>query len=133
MSNYYTEFFCLPDPGLLQKARAALARFDHLREHDSVTALIVYGFEISLLEDKGNSTLWIRDLGGYVDADEVLDFVLRLASEIELAGRWGFEYSYTCSRPKPDGSGGGGAIDLGAATIICKTTTDEALQAAFCG
>lgn len=134
MSNCYTEFSCQLNLGTPQKAHTALAFFDHLRAHDSITAPIVYGFEMSLLEDKGNSTLWIRDVGGYGDAEEVVDFVLRLASEIALKGRWGFEYSYTCSTPELGGFGGGAVvIDLDAATIVSKTTTDDVLRAALCG
>ena len=134
MSNFYTEFSCHLDLGTPQKAHAALAFFDHLREHDNITTPIVYGFEMSLLEDKGTSTLWIRDVGGYGDAEEVVDFVLRLACEIALKGRWGFEYSYTCSTPELGGFGGGAVvIDLDAATIVSKTTTDEVLRAALCG
>lgn len=134
MSNFYTEFSCQLDLGTPQKAHAALAFFDHLREHDNITTPIVYSFEMSLLENKGTSTLWIRDVGGYGDADEVVDFVLRLASETALAGLWGFEYSYTCSTPELGGFGGGAVvIDLNAATIVSKTTTDEVLKAALRG
>ena len=99
MSNFYTEFSCQLDLGTPQKAHAALAFFDHLRAHDSITTPIVYGFEMSLLEDKGTSTLWIRDVGGYGDAEEVVDFVLRLASETALAGLWGFEYPRSGANP----------------------------------
>ena len=134
MSNFYTEFSCHLDLGTPRKAHAALTFFDHLREHDNITAPIVYGFEMSLLEESESSTLWIRDCGGYGDAEEVVDFVLRLACEIALAGLWGFEYSYSCSTPELGGFGGGAVvIDLNAATIVSKTTTDEVLKAALCG
>jgi len=78
-------------------------------------------------------SLWIHD-DGNGDVEAVIQFVLRLAEELDLTGLWGFSFALTCSRPRIEAFGGGAhLIDLGARKSIGWTSTQDWLAAALNG
>lgn len=64
------------------------------------------GFLLSIQPEHGGSQLWMRD-DATGDPERLIQFVKICAAEFGLTGRWGFQYANTCSRPRPDGFGGG--------------------------
>ncbi len=60
----------------------------------------------------------------------MIEFVLRCAEVLGLAGLWGFSWSHACSRPRVDAFGGGAhVLDLGTrrsiADIDCSAFVHE--------
>ena len=113
MADYHTEFSCIFDLGSAENAQAAFAiramlaaELDEAEQRD-------LGFELELDRDHGPGALWISS-DGDGEPEHVIAFVLRCAEAFDLAGRWGFVWSLTCSKPRLDGFGGGAQlIDLG--------------------
>ncbi len=55
----------------------------------------------------------------------MIQFVKLCAAEFGLAGRWGFQYANTCSRPRLDGFGGGAhVLDLATGETVDWIYTD---------
>jgi hypothetical protein len=134
MADYFTHFSCLLDVGTPDKAARAYEAFLTLRNHVyAETEALCCGFDLSIQTDPSRSTLWIHD-GDSGDPEAVIQFVLRLAEELDLTGLWGFSYALTCSRPRLEAFGGGAhVIDLGARKLIGATSSQEWLATALNG
>jgi hypothetical protein len=134
MADYFTHFSCLLDVGTPDKASRALALFQSLRAPDQDTDdPDVADFDLVRQDMPEGSTLWIHD-DDHRDVEAVIRFVLRLADDLDLSGRWGFQYALTCSRPRLDAFGGGAhVIDLGARKSIGWTSSQEWLATALNG
>ena len=134
MADYFTRFSCLLDVGTPDKAARAFEAFMALR-NDSYAATedLHCGFDLSIQTDPSGSTLWIHDHGNG-DVEAVIQFVLRLAEELDLTGLWGFQYALTCSRPRIEAFGGGAhVLDLGARKSVGWTSSHDWLAAALNG
>ena len=134
MADYFTRFSCLLDVGTPDKAARAFGAFMALRNDTyAKTEALCCGFDLSIQTDPSGSTLWIHD-DGNGDVEAVIQFVLRLAEELDLTGLWGFSFALTCSRPRIEAFGGGAhVLDLGARKLIGATSTQEWLAAALKG
>lgn len=134
MADYFTHFCCALDAGTPEKAAQALDLHARLRAEDEASGDLEHGgFALALQDGPGSSVLWFHD-DGQGDVEGLIAFVLRLASEIDLTGLWGFSYALTCSRPRLEAFGGGAhVIDLGARKSIGWVSTHEWLAAALDG
>jgi len=134
MADYFTRFSCHLDVGTQDKAARGYQAFMALRNDTyAETEDLHCGFDLSIQNDPSGSTLWILD-DGNGDTEAVIQFVLRLAEELNLTGLWGFSFALTCSRPRIEAFGGGAiVIDLGARTSIGWTSTQDWLSAALNG
>ncbi|NBZ89236.1 hypothetical protein [Stagnihabitans tardus] len=134
MADYYTHFSCALDVGSPEKAARALDLHARLRAEDEASGHPEHGgFALALQDGPGTSVLWFHD-DSQGDVEGLIAFVLRLASEIDLTGLWGFSYALTCSRPRLEAFGGGAhVIDLGARKSIGWVSTHEWLAAALDG
>ena len=129
MAEFYTQFSCILDVGTADNAMCAeLVREEFAaelyREEGGYP-----GFLMAVQPQLGPGALWLHsdDQG---DPEHVIQFVLRLAEELSLAGVWGFSWSHTCSKPRIDAFGGGAhVLDLGArrsiADIDCSNCVHE--------
>jgi hypothetical protein len=102
MADYFTQFSCMFDVGSTEKAVAALALLDELRD-DPADDEPPYGFDATV-DGADPGVLWIRDSDGQGDPEHVIAFVLACAEAFDLTGRWGFAWALTCSKPCLDGS-----------------------------
>ena len=134
MADYVTCFSCLLDVGTQDKAARACKAFMALRNDAyAETEDLHCGFDMSIQNDSSGSTLWIHD-DGNGDVEAVIQFVLRLAEELDLTGLWGFSYALICSRPRIEAfAGGAHVLDLGARKSIGWTSTQDWLAAALNG
>ena len=134
MADYFTQFSCAFDLGSADRATAALALLDTMRdEPDDQDS--PYGFE-AVINLASPGVLYISDGDGQGDPEHVIAFVLACAEAFELTGRWGFTWALTCSRHRLDGFGGGAQlIDLRArrslAWLDCEHWLQGALDPAF--
>ena len=118
MAEFYTQFSCILDVGTADNAKhSELVRAEFAAEmyRDEGGSP---GFAMMVQPELGPGALWLHsdDQG---DPEHVIQFVLRLAEELSLAGVWGFSWSHTCSKPRIDAFGGGAhVIDLGARRSI---------------
>ena len=134
MADYFTQFSCTFHVGSAEKAVAALALLDELRD-DPADDEPPYGFD-AIVDPTSPGVLWLCDGDGQGDPEHVIAFVLACAKAFDLTGRWGFAWSLTCSKPRLDGFGGGAQpIDLGArkslAWLDCSHWLAGALDPAF--
>jgi hypothetical protein len=134
VADYFTHFSCVLDAGTPETAVQALDLHTRLCEEDEASGDPEFsGFALALQDGPGTSVLWFHD-DGQGDVEAVIAFVLRLATEIDLTGLWGFDYAHTCSRPRLEAFGGGAhVIDLGARKSIGWISTHEWLTAALNG
>ncbi len=131
MPNYYTSFSVLLPVGAgnIEAALALYAQFEQELEADDQSV----GFLAE--QDTANSdAVWLRDDGGEGDPEHVIAYAFRCAQAFGLTGRWGFDWSLSCSRPRLDGNGGGAQLlDLGrgesVSWIDTKQWLDEKLSA----
>jgi hypothetical protein len=118
MAEFYTQFSCILDVGTADNATCAeLVREEFAAEFYREEGGYP-GFLMAVQPELGPGALWLYsdDQG---DPEHVIQFVLRLAEELSLAGAWGFSWSHTCSKPRIDAFGGGAhVIDLGARRSI---------------
>ncbi len=123
MADYFTNFSCLLDVGTPENAARALEIYTLLSEEDGAEEPFSEGFLLSIQPEQGGTQLWMRDdVTG--DPERVIQFVKRCAYELNLRGRWGFQYANTCSKPRLDGFGGGAhALDLAIGETIALTDT----------
>lgn len=135
MADYFTHFSCFLDVGSPAKATVARDLLTRLHlDEESADDPEYSGFAMSQQDGPESSILWFHDDDGQGDADGVIRFVLRLTEEIDLTGLWGFEFAFTCSRPRSDAFGGGAhVIDLANRKSIGRTSTHEWLEAALRG
>jgi len=89
------------------RARTILAQLtEELEETEDGAAL---GFAIQSAESSGPGVLCLySEEDG--EPEHVIAFVKRCAAAFTLTGRWGFQWALTCSRPRPDGFGGGAHV-----------------------
>lgn len=102
MANYYTEFSTfIPMPGVTEEALEKWLedhRNDETRESDW------FGCDASY-DDGG---LWVRSREG--DVVEASELIQKALDYFEIEGSVVFEYSFTCSKLRPGGFGGGVAV-----------------------
>lgn len=128
MADYFTHFSYLLDVGTPENAAQALALY--AAPPDDEDDALDDGFALSI--DKG-TRLWIRD-DASSDPEKVIRFVRRCAAAFGLTGLGGFEYANTCSRPRPDGFGGGAhVLDLATGETVTWTETGGWLTNALDG
>ncbi len=111
MANHFTKFSTTfqVGPGNVE---AALTLYEEMRTGFEAQDAEI-GFEAEANEPD-DGTLWLWDLDGGADIENVIAFVLRCAEAFSLAGFWGFCWSHSCDRPRLDSFGGGAQlIDLG--------------------
>jgi hypothetical protein len=109
MADYFTQFSCLLDVGTPQNAARALEIYKADCADGALEAQFSNGFFASIPSEDGGAQLWIRDEGAG-DPESVIRFVEICAAEFGLSGRWGFQYSNMCSKPRLDGFGGGAHV-----------------------
>lgn len=125
MADYFTHFSCLLDVNTQENAARALELFNTHSEGGASDLPFSTGFDLSVQPDQGGTELWIRH-DGNGNPESVIQFVKLCAAEFGLSVRWGFQYANTCSRPRPDGFGGGAhVIDLATAETVAWTSTEE--------
>ena len=134
MADYFTHFSCLLDAGSPENAAKAMALFHRRRaEEADADELAFNGFDLVQQDGPSGSQLWIHD-DDQGDVEGVINFVLRLAEELNLTGLWGFDFAHTCSRPRIEAFGGGAhVIDLGARKSLGWISTHEWLNAVLNG
>ena len=100
MADYFTHFSCLLDAGSPENAAKAMALFHRLRaEEADADELAFNGFDLVQQDGPSGSQLWIHD-DDQGDVEGVINFVLRLAEELNLTGLWGFDYALCRIRHK---------------------------------
>src|SRR5690606_27992640 len=98
-ADYFTHFSCLLDAGSPENAAKAMALFHRLRAEEADTDDPAFnGFDLVQQDGPSGSQLWIHD-ADQGDVEGVINFVLRLAEDLNLTGLWGFDFAHTCSRP----------------------------------
>jgi hypothetical protein len=128
MADYAIRFSCLLNVGSAKNAARALELYNEFATQDADEETPSDGFLLSIQPEHGGSTLWIRD-DGAGDAAAVVAFVRLCAAAFNLTGKWGFQYANICSRPQPDGFGGGAhALDLATGETIAWIDTDTWLD-----
>lgn len=100
MADYITLFSCRLDTGSGANAARAIRRYKALerlmaRQDD------VPRFEVAVDPAEGSpGGIWIHACDGFGDPDHVIDYVSTLALRLKLSGRWGFDWSHSCTRPR---------------------------------
>lgn len=127
MADYFTHFSCLLDVGSPENAARALDLYARLSEETADDDFPLTRFGLSIQPGEGTH-LWIYD-DDTGDPEHVIAFVKLCAAEFGLTGRWGFQYSNTCSRPRIDAFGGGAhVLDLATGETVDWIATDEWLS-----
>lgn len=128
MADFFTHFSCLLDVGMPKNAARALDLYNRMMEENAAEDPLSEAFLLSIQPEHGGTQLWIRDdVTG--DPQAVIDFVLRCAEEFDLAGRWGFQWANTCSRPRVNAFGGGAhVLDLGRRKPVAWIATNPWLD-----
>jgi hypothetical protein len=111
MADYFTSFSCVPGVGSHTARTRALELYKSYEAELDRNGLRL-GFELEIDDSCADFALWMHsdDCG---DPGQVVEFVLRCAEAFHLKGRWGFTWSYSCSKPRVDAFGGGAyLIDL---------------------
>jgi hypothetical protein len=111
MADYYTDFSAILDVGTKKNVAKALAIYKKLdgeenKKNEEEENGDWCGFGI---ESSGDTELWLH-ADECFNADDVLTYVTKVGRELKLKGKWGFSWANTCSRPRPDGFGGGAAV-----------------------
>lgn len=131
MANYFTEFSCILPVGTTENAETTHQIRDVLAAEIECENDTPLGFEMQTQPDSNPSVLWIHS-NECGDPAHVIRLVQRYAKTFSLSGKWGFAWSYTCSRPMLDGFGGGAhVLDLetgeAIAHVDCNTFLEEHL------
>ena len=125
MSDYFNRFSCVLDVGTPDNAARALDLYNKLSAEGASEEPPSEGFLLSIEPEHGGTKLWMRD-DGTGDPERLIQFVRNCAAAFGLKGRWGFQWANTCSRPRPDGFGGGAhVLDLATGETIAWTSTDR--------
>ncbi len=89
MADYFTHFSCLLDAGSPENAAKAMALFHRLRTEEADADEPAFnGFDLAQQDWPSGSHLWIHD-DDQGDVEGVINFVLRLAEDLNLTGLWG--------------------------------------------
>jgi hypothetical protein len=125
MADYFTQFSCLLDVGVPKHAVRAIEIYEANCADGALEAKFSNGFFVSISPDDAGTQLFIRDEGAG-DPEAVIRFVQVCAAEFGLSGRWGFQYANTCSKPRPDGFGGGAhVLDLATGETLAWIETEN--------
>lgn len=124
MANFFTHFSCLLDVGTTDGAARALDLYRSFIAEAALEDPPSEGFILSIEPEHGSVRLWMRDdVTG--DPQQVIDFVRLCARTLGLSGRWGFQWSTTCSRPRVNAFGGRAhMLDLGSGATIAWISTN---------
>jgi hypothetical protein len=129
MADYYIRFTCLLDVGSAQNAARAVAIREQLAAELKAAEDVSLGFDMqepTRHESDGRLILYSEDYG---DIEHLIRFVGRCGKEFNLTGRWGFQWTLGCSKPRLDSFEGGACVlDLASGRVISSTTTTEWLQ-----
>ena len=88
MADYFTHFSCLLDAGSPEHAAKAVALFHRLRAEEADADEPAFnGFDLVQQDGPSGAQLWIHD-DDQGDVEGVINFVLRLAEELNLSGLW---------------------------------------------
>ena len=128
MANNYTHFSCTLDVGSANLERAIAIYAEHSERlainHDAI------GFVVECDQPDSPDAKALRmheEESGNVN--HVIDFVVACAKEFRLTGRWGMEWSETCSKPRIGEFGGGAVVvDLSRRRIAASISTNTWLQ-----
>ena len=126
---YSTQFACTFDIGSAENVERAKTIRDELEKHLAQVGEETIGFEMEPLHAQRSNVLFLysEDHG---EPDHVIRFVLLCAEAFHLTGSWGFRWALTCSRPQPDGFGGGAhVLDLGRRKTLSFIDCETWLQA----
>jgi hypothetical protein len=91
MADYYDNFSTTFNPGKENIDRALELHRSMSDDSDTDNA-------ISFSIERDGDQLWIHD-DGSSDIDGVVKYIQKCAEEFHLKGRWGFEWSSTCTKP----------------------------------
>ena len=120
MADYYTQFSTRLELGTKENVAKAL-EIAALNEDEDEPK---YLFDV---EEYNDTSIWLHD--DNFDMDNVETFVKELCTAITLKGKWGFTYSYSCSKPRIDDFGGGAVVfDLTTGDLITSISDYEWLQ-----
>jgi len=124
MADFFTHFSCVLDVGTSDNAARALKLYQAFMEDAAHEEVPPDGFLLSIEPEHGATKLWIRDdVTG--DPQQAILFVQRCAEAFGLTGRWGFQWSNACSRPRVNAFGGGAhVLDLETHETIAWTDTN---------
>lgn len=128
MADFYTSFSTMLDLGLGENVTRALEILALEEAQIIEDEDVSLGFSVERIRGQ-DTALWIHDDDGNGDPEHVIAYVKRLAGALTLSGRWGFAWSYTCSRACFDAFGGGAhVIDLATGENVDWTDTQEWLD-----
>ena len=129
MAHYFTQFSCMLDVGTAENVvRAEEIRRQQAAALDEAEGADL-GFDMEPDPDHGPGALWISS-DGHGEHEHVIAFVLACAEAFDLAGRWGFTWALTCSKPRLDSFGGGAQVlDLAARKSLAWTDCEHWLGA----
>lgn len=124
MADYFTHFSCLLDVGTPNNAARAIELYQSSMADTALEHPPSDGFLLSIDPEHGAQQLWMRDdITG--DPQQVIDFVRLCARTLDLSGRWGFQWSTTCTRPRVNAFGGGAhVLDLDTGATIMSISTN---------
>lgn len=123
MADYFTHFSCLLDVGTPDNAARALDLYNALSLEGAEEDPPSDGFLLSIQPEHGGTQLWMRD-EATGDPQRVIGFVLVCAKTFGLTGRWAFQWSNTCSRPRVNAfAGGAHVLDLDAGETVAWIST----------
>ncbi|MFP1133115.1 hypothetical protein [Asticcacaulis sp. W401b] len=127
MADYFTNFSCELKVASSEDTARALEIYNALKtEGDDDYGRVDFVASVDL-EDP-HTILIYDDVSG--EPEHVIPFVLQCARELKLTGFWGFEWSYSCSRPQLNAFGGAGVVlDLATGETVAELSTHQWLQA----
>src|SRR5271165_5602776 len=102
MADYYTYVsFTIPlAPDRHAWAIAELIRTEPTDENEETEPTCV-------ICEADRDVIWIHDDGGAVNLDELAIRLQSIMRHFNIPGKWGFEWSCDCSKPRTDAYGGG--------------------------
>ena len=125
MADYFTHFSCALDVVTADNAARALELYRHFSDKLEIEEQTPGFVLVTTPTDGQPGLLWIYD-DDTGDTDHVLAFVSELVPLLGLTGLWGFEWSHTCSKPRPGAFGGGAlVIDLASGETLGTISSNE--------
>jgi hypothetical protein len=109
MADFFSHFSCVLDVGTPENAARALDLYRAFMEDAAREDVPPDWFLLSIQPEHGATQLWMRhEVTG--DPQQLIIFVQRCAEAFDLAGRWGFQWANTYSRPRVNAFGGGAHV-----------------------
>lgn len=126
MADYYSQFSALLELSTKENVARAL-EIAASKLNDDEDDEPAYNFGV---EEYNDTAIWLHsDDDDNFDVQEVESFIKELCSAIKLEGKWGFEYSISCSKPRVDAFGGSAVVfDLTTGDLITYMSTYEWLR-----